>query len=132
MMRCKGRPRRVMAARDFEADRGAGPKTPPGEPVLRRTVDPIRLQPILNILVTSDGYELELVTTYRPRQSSATNLRYSAIHNATVFIKHNRLRRFTHERCGNPSRECHSELLTRREDMERPQPGGRRRETYRG
>src|SRR5947199_112174 len=58
VMVSKERPRRCLAANDGESDGGPSLKQPPGEAPLGRTIDPVGLQPHLDILVTSDRHKL--------------------------------------------------------------------------
>src|SRR5947209_463485 len=57
VMRCEQRPRRCLAANDVEPERGPPSKTPPVEAVLRGPVRPVRLQPLLDIVMTRDRDE---------------------------------------------------------------------------
>src|SRR5205823_3956704 len=82
MVVSKERPRRCLAAKDGEGDRGPSLKQPPGEATLGRTVDPVGLQPYLDVLVTGDCHELLISPTHGASQGSTAHLRDRAINGA--------------------------------------------------
>ena len=57
VMRAECSPRLTPATKHIEGDRRAGLKPPPDKEVRGRLIGPVRLQPVLNVLVTGDGDE---------------------------------------------------------------------------
>jgi len=105
----KDSPCAVVDAEDFELDFGAALKIPPGEGLLRRTKNPIRLQPFLHVFVAGNGDEL---------LSSAPNRLCDRMRSDACHGPVDDRREFVHDgdlvlRClRENSRHRHSELLS--------------------
>src|SRR5579871_2673647 len=102
---------------DSERDLGTGPKRPPGELIARRLVDPIRLQPILNIVVTGDGHKFLIAAPDGPGDRGAADLRDGPIDDARELVDHRQFGPL----CQGP-RDSHAKLLAVREDVKWPDP----------
>src|SRR4051812_15846660 len=113
MMRCEQWPRRCLATNDVESNGGATPKPPPGKDVFSRTINPVRLEPGFDILMTGNGHEALPTPANRLSQGRAANLGHRAIDNACVLIEnHAPARRRDRQR----QSENDAELLPRGQD----------------
>src|SRR5262245_54540049 len=86
MMRSKERPRRCLAANEAEGDGGPPLKRPPGEATLGGAIDPVGLQPRLDVLVTGDRHELLIPAAHAASQGRAAHLRDGTIDRAGELV----------------------------------------------
>src|SRR5207248_431606 len=79
VMRLEEEPRLRIDPANVERDGGPSLKQPPGEGVAVGTVDPIRIEPRLHILMAGDGDELLPALADRLGQGGAADLGHGAI-----------------------------------------------------
>src|ERR1700730_14277528 len=85
-------------------------KTPPLKNVGGRVIDPVRLQPIDDILMTRDGHELLIPRSHGLGQCRTADLSHRAIDDGSVFVHHGQIGTLSEQPC-----EGDSKLLARAE-----------------
>lgn len=123
VMRCEQRPRRCLATNDVERDLWPGPKTPPLKEVLRRTIAPVRLQPVGHIFMTGDGNKLLPAPPHRPGQGRTADLGHRAVHHGGKLIADDGIGAGC---CRQQPRQCDTKLLPGGQHLKGPQPRRRR------
>src|SRR5262249_47373249 len=108
-----------------EGEMGPSTKTPPLKRAVRRTEDPVGLQPLDDILMTGYRDESLVAGTDGPGQGRAADLGDRTVDDRGVFVHDSDIGRTVSQDPGQRG----AELLAGRQDVKRPQPSRRPPET---